>query len=196
MLVSQQSKTIRNGKRKEQKFFTSTISYRPNQVWVSDITIFKFSDKYYYLCAIIDLFSRKIISYRISQSSSTQLLTKTFRQAYSERKPETGLMFHSDRGTQYISYTFVRLLETLGVKQSLSRTGRPHDNAVSEAFFSILKKEELYRRHYKSEIDMIQGIHRFINFYNNERPHSTLQYKTPVQKEQEYWDKKKESSLK
>ena len=169
---------------------------RPNQVWVSDITIFKFSDKYYYLCAIIDLFSRKIISYRISQSSSTQLLTKTFRQAYSERKPETGLMFHSDRGTQYISYTFVRLLETLGVKQSLSRTGRPHDNAVSEAFFSILKKEELYRRHYKSEIDMIQGIHRFINFYNNERPHSTLQYKTPVQKEQEYWDKKKESSLK
>ena len=105
-------------------------------------------------------------------------------------------MFHSDRGTQYISYTFVRLLETLGVKQSLSRTGRPHDNAVSEAFFSILKKEELYRRRYKSEIDMIQGIHRFINFYNNERPHSTLQYKTPVQKEQEYWDKKKESSLK
>ncbi|MBS6272286.1 MAG: integrase core domain-containing protein [[Clostridium] leptum] len=83
----------------------------------------------------------------------------------------------------------------MGVKQSLSRTGRPHDNAVSEAFFSILKKEELYRRHYKSGIDMIQGIHRFINFYNNERPHSTLQYKTPVQKEQEYWDKKKESSL-
>ena len=104
-------------------------------------------------------------------------------------------MFHSDRGAQYISYTFVRLLETLGVKQSLSRTGRPHDNAVSEAFFSILKKEELYRRHYKSEIDMIQGIHHFIDFYNNERPHSTLQYKTPVQKEQEYWDKKKESSL-
>lgn len=120
----------------QQKFQTE----RPNQVWVSDITIFKFSDKYYYLCAIIDLFSRKIISYRISQSSSTQLLPKTFRQAYSERKTETGLMFHSDRGAQYISYTFVRLLETLGVKQSLSRTGRPHDNAVSEAFFSILKR--------------------------------------------------------
>ena len=78
----------------QQKFQTE----RPNQVWVSDITIFKFSDKYYYLCAIIDLFSRKIISYRISQSSSTQLLPKTFRQAYSERKTETGLMFHSDRG--------------------------------------------------------------------------------------------------
>ena len=88
----------------------------------------------------------------------------------------------------------MRLLETLGVKQSLSLTGRPHDNAVSKAFFSILKNEELYRRHYKSEIDTIQGIHRFIDFYNNERPHSTLQ-NTPVQKEQKYWGKKKESSL-
>lgn len=168
---------------------------RPNQVWVSDITTFKFNDKYYYLCAIIDLFSRKIISYRISQNSSTQLLTKTFRQAYSERKPEKGLMFHSDRGTQYMSYAFVHLLEDLGVKQSFSRTGRPHDNAVAEAFFSILKKEELYRRHYTSEADLMRGIHRFIDFYNNERPHSTIQYKTPEQKEREYWDKKKESSL-
>ena len=122
-------------------------------------------------------------------------LTKTFKQAYSERKPEKGLMFHSDRGTQYMSYAFVHLLEDFGVKQSFSRTGRPHDNAVAEAFFSILKKEELYRRHYTSEADLMRGIHRFIDFYNRERPHSTIQYKTPEQKEQEYWDKKKESSL-
>lgn len=175
----------------QQQFCTD----RPNQIWVSDITVFKFGDKYYYLCAIIDLFSRKIISYRISQNSSTQLLTKTFKQAYSERKPEKGLMFHSDRGTQYMSYAFVHLLENFGVKQSFSRTGRPHDNAVAEAFFSILKKEELYRRHYTSEADLMRGIHRFIDFYNRERPHSTIQYKTPEQKEQEYWDKKKESSL-
>ena len=104
-------------------------------------------------------------------------------------------MFHSDRGTQYMSYAFVHLLEDLGVKQSFSRTGRPHDNAVAEAFFSILKKEELYRRHYTSEVDLIRSIHQFIDFYNNERPHSTIQYKTPEQKEQEYWDKNKESSL-
>lgn len=103
--------------------------------------ILLFLEKYYYLCAIIDLFSRKIISYRIFQNSSTQLLTKTFKQAYSERKPEKGLMFHSDRGTQYMSYTFVHLLEDFEVKQSFSRTGRSHDNAVAEAFFSILKKK-------------------------------------------------------
>ena len=123
-----------NGKNRnflQQQFHTG----QPNQIWVSDITAFKFGDKYYYLCAIIDLFSRKIISYRISQNSSTQLLTKTFKQAYSERKPERGLMFHSDRGTQYMSYTFVHLLEDFGVKQSFSRTARPHDNAVRRSVF-------------------------------------------------------------
>lgn len=93
-----------------------------------------------------------------------------------------------------MSYAFVHLLEDFGVKQSFSRTGRPHDNAVAEAFFSILKKEELYRQHYTSEADLMRGIHRFIDFYR-ERLHSTIQYKTPEQKEQEYWDKKKESSL-
>ena len=192
--AKQEHKKWEKGKNRnflQQQFHTD----RPNQVWVSDITVFKFGDKYYYLCAIIDLFSRKIISYRISQNSSTQLLTKTFKQAYSERKPEKGLMFHSDRGTQYMSYTFFHILEDFGVKQSFSRTARPHDNAVAEAFFSILKKEELYRRHYTSEADLMRGIHRFIDFYNSERPHSTIQYKTPEQKEQEYWDKKKESSL-
>ena len=104
-------------------------------------------------------------------------------------------MFHSDRGTQYMPFAFVHLLESFEIKQSFSRAGRPHDNAVAEAFFSILKKEELYRRHYTSEADLMKGIHRFIDFYNSERPHSTIQYKTPEQKEKEYWNKKKESSF-
>lgn len=118
---------------------------RPNQVWVSDITVFKFRDKYYYLCVIIDLFSRKVISHRISHKSSTQLLTKTFKQAYADRQPKAELMFHSDRGTQYMFCAFVHLLEDFGVEQSFSRTACPHDNAVAEAFFFIFKKEELYR---------------------------------------------------
>lgn len=166
---------------------------RPNQVWVSDITVFRFRDKHYYLCVIIDLFSRMVISYRISRKSSTQLLTKTFKLAYADRKPKTELMFHSDRGTQYMSHAFVRLLESFGVVQSFSRTARPLDNAVSEAFFSIFKKEELYRRRYTSEADLMKGIAHFIAFYNTERPHSTLQYKTPEQVEREYWIREKES---
>ena len=167
---------------------------RPNQVWVSDITVVRFRDKHYYLCIIIDLFSRKVISYRTSRKNSTQLLTKTFKLAYADRKPKTELMFHSDRGTQYMSHAFVHLLENFGVVKSFSRTARPLDNAVSEAFFSIFKKEELYRRYYTSEADLMRGISRFIDFYNTERPHSTLQYKTPEQAEQDNWLKEKESS--
>ena len=140
MLVSQQSKTIRNGKRKEQKFFTSTISYRPNQVWVSDIITFKFSDRYYYLCAIIDLFSRKIISYRISQSSSMQLLTKTFRQAYSERKPETELMFHSDRGTQYIPIRLCVYYRHWELSNLFPEPGDPTITLFQKHSFPFLKR--------------------------------------------------------
>lgn len=91
---------------------------RPNQVWVSDITTFKFRSKSYYICVIIDLFSRRVLSYRISCKSSTQLLTKTFKEANTERKPPCNLMFHSDRGTQYMSYSFVRLLESLNIKEA------------------------------------------------------------------------------
>ena len=167
---------------------------RPNQVWIYDITVFKFHDKYYYLCVIIDLFSRMVISYRISHKSSTQLLTKTFKQTYADRQPKAELMFHSDRGTQYMSHAFVHLLENFGVEQSFPRTACPHDNAVSEALFSILKKEELYRRHYTSEGDLMRGIAHFIAFYNVERPHSILHYKTPEQIGQDYWIKEKESS--
>lgn len=96
-----------------------------------------------------------------------------------------------------MSYAFVHLLEDFGVKQSFSWTGRPHNNAVAEAFFSILKKKNYTgdRRHYTSEADLMRGIQRFIDFYKNERPHPTIQYKTPEQKEQEYRDKKKKSSL-
>ena len=152
---------------------------QPNQKWVSDITIFKVKSIYYYICVIIDLYSRKVISYNISKNNSTQLITNCFRKAYTSRKPESGLIFHSDRGAQYTSYAFRKLLDEHKVKQSLSHPGRPHDNAVSEAFFSILKKEELYRRLYTSEKDFKNSVAKYIANYNQKRPHRALQYKTP-----------------
>ena len=120
----------------QQQFHPDT----PNSVWVSDITVFKFRDCYHYICAILDLFARKVIAYRVSKKSSTQLVTFTFRQAYSERVPDPGLIFHSDRGAQYTSFSFEKLLQDHQVLQSISRSGRPHDNAVMESFFSYFKK--------------------------------------------------------
>lgn len=107
----------------------------PNKVWVSDVTCFKVNDHYLYICVILDLFSRKIVSYRISLRNSTQLITTTFRNAYTKRGEPKGLVFHSDRGSQYTSATFRKLLVALGVTRSISQAGRPHDNAVAESFF-------------------------------------------------------------
>lgn len=164
----------------QQQFHAS----HPNMIWVSDVTAYRFRQEYFYICAILDLFSRRVIAYRVAKTSSTQLITLTFRQAYSERSPEPGLVFHSDRGKQYLSKAFQLLLNECGIEQSLSRPGNPHDNAVMESFFSYLKREELYRHDYQSEAALLRSIKQYVQFYNSKRPHSTLQYKTPDRMEE------------
>ena len=151
----------------------------PNQIWVSDITYFRIKDSWMYLCAIIDLFSRRVVGHRISRTASTRLVTTTFRDAYAKRGNPKNLTFHSDRGGQYISDALSKLLQQFGVKQSFSATVRPHDNAVAEAFFATFKKEEAYRREYTSEKHFRKSVDEYIRFYNEVRPHQTLKYKTP-----------------
>ena len=151
----------------------------PNQTWVSDITYFKLNDYWLYLCIILDLFSRKIIGYRVSRNASTNLVTSTFRIAFRERDTPADLTFHSDRGKQYTSTAFTTLLQKCGVKQSFSATARPHDNAVAEAFFASFKREEAYRREYTSEQSFRKSVEQYVQFYNEVRPHRTLRYKTP-----------------
>ncbi len=152
---------------------------RPNQRWVSDITQFKIKDYWVYLCIILDVYSRRVVSYRVSRNSSTHLVMATFRAAYQEHSKPHGLTFHSDRGKQYISKTFTPLLQECGVKQSFSASGKPLDNAVSEAFFATFKREEAYRREYTSEKHFCRSVEEYIRFYNELRPHQTLNYKTP-----------------
>ena len=153
----------------------------PNRVWVSDVTCFKINNKYLYVCAILDLFSRRGIAYRVSPKNSTYLITSTFRQAYQNRNAPQSLVFHSDQGAQYTSMTFRKLLRMNKVVQSFSAPGQPHDNAVMESFFSFMKREEIYRTQYKSEQQFEKSIENYIQFYNTQRPHSTLNYKTPDQ---------------
>lgn len=165
------------------------VSERPNQFWVSDITCFKICGKYLYLCAILDLFSRRIVGYRVSENASTQLVTSTFKSAFSEREKPKDLTFHSDRGKQYTSKAFTKLLRVSGVIQSFSASGSPHDNAVAESFFGTFKKEEAYRREYTSEKTFRKSVDNFIRFYNETRPHMTLNYKTPAEFEKKYFEK-------
>lgn len=151
----------------------------PNEVWVSDITAFKVKGKWLYLCAILDLYSRKVVGFHISQKSSTRLLTATFKKAFQDRGKPKHLIFHSDQGSQYTSKTFSDLLKNCGVTQSLSTPGQPLDNAVAESFFSAFKKEEAYRKDYTSPRHFIERVNKYIDFYNNTRPHKTNNYKTP-----------------
>lgn len=166
----------------------------PNRVWISDVTCFKINDKYLYVCVILDLFSRKVVAYRVSPKNSTYLITSTFRQAYQNRNAPQSLMFHSDQGAQYTSMTFRKLLRMNKVVQSFSAPGQPHDNAVMESFFSFMKREEIYRTQYKSEQQFEKSIENYIAFYNTQRPHSTLNYKTPDQFEAIHEGKKKSAN--
>lgn len=165
--------------------FTTTA---PNQVWVSDVTCYSFQQKNYYICVILDLFSRKVIGCKVSHRNSTQLVKATFKMAYESRKPPEGLIFHTDRGTNYKSHTFMSYLKSCNVIQSFSRAHMPYDNSVMESFFSSFKREELYRTKYKSEKELKMAIEDYIEFYNSKRPHYQNNYKTPTAKEQGFWE--------
>ena len=167
---------------------------KPNTVWVSDITYYKFNDKWFYICAIIDLFSWKVVSYKISRNNSTQLTKSTVKIAIESRHPNKGLIFHNDHGANYTSATFSDYLAENGITQSFSKVRNPYDNSVAESFFSSLKREELYRRKIKSEYELKKIICDYIEFYNNHRPHTTINYKTPNQYECEYFGNNEENT--
>lgn len=158
----------------------------PNQIWVSDITYFKVKSYWVYLCIVLDLYSRKIIGWRVSKHMSTHLVTATFKATFQERGKPQNLTFHSDRGSQYVSKTLTGLFQQFGVKQSFSATARPLDNAVAETFFATFKREEAYRKDYTSEQHFRRSVAEYIRFYNEVRPHQTLNYKTPQAFEDAY----------
>ena len=173
-------------RRKQNLLERNFTAERPNQIWVSDITYFKVNDYWVYLCVILDLYSRKVVGHRVSRNMSTNLATATFKKAYEDRERPRNLTFHSDRGSQYASGAFVELLERCSVKQSFSATGRLLDNAVAETFFATFKREEAYRREYTSEKHFRKCTDSYIQFYNEIRPHQTLNYETPQAFEERY----------
>lgn len=157
---------------------------KPNKVWVSDFTEIKIGEAKFYLCAILDLFSRKIVSYRVSIKLDSSLGLLTFKDAYQSRGEPKDLLFHSDRGSQYTSLAFMDTLKALVVRQSFSDVGNPYDNAVMESFFATFKREEVHRKKYKDYDDLKASIDKYMVFYNDVRPHKSLKYLTPTQFEE------------
>ena len=180
-LYDQEKRRFKN--RLNQQFDVS----RPNEVWVSDVTCFRLKEKNYFICAVIDLYARRVIGCRVGLRNSTQLVRSTVQAAYEERQPTESLTFHTDRGSNYRSKTFCSFLQSLGIIQSFSRSRVPYDNSVMESFFSNMKREELYRTKYRSEREFRAAVKKYIVFYNEQRPHMKNKYKTPQKKEAEYY---------
>ena len=169
-----------------QRNFTQDV---PNKFWVSDMTSARVKEKFYAICTVLDLFSRKVLSYGISAKMNTKFVKTIFLEAFESRNRPEGLTFHSDQGAQYTSCEFRKTLHDLGVRQSLSTPGTPLDNAVAESFFSIFKREELSHNWYNSLGELDQTVRDYIEFYNFKRPHRKLNLQTPDQYEREYWAK-------
>ena len=161
----------------------------PNLVWVSDLTYLKAGSKWYYLCIVMDLFSRKVIAWHISSRPDAELVITTFKKAYKKRNAPYGLMFHSDRGSQYTAFAFRQLLDSLHVVQSFFQKGYPFDNACCECFFKYMKKEETSRKTYHTLQELQLSVFEYIEgYYNSKRPHGTLGMLTPNEAESLYWE--------
>jgi transposase InsO family protein len=159
---------------------------RPNAVYVSDITYIWTQEGWLYLAVVMDLFSRKIVGWSMSSRMKAKLVCDALRMALWQRRPKAGLIHHSDRGSQYASKAFRRLLKAHDIKGSMSRKGDCWDNAVVESFFGSLKQERVQWRYYQSRNEAQQDILDYITmFYNDYRLHSYLDYKTPNQYENE-----------
>jgi len=157
---------------------------QPNRVWVSDITYVATAEGWVYLCVILDLCGRTVVGWSISKSLGTDLVFDALWMAFVKRRPSCGLMFHSDRGVQYASGAFRRVLSRKGIVQSMSRKGNCWDNACAESFFKTLKTELIGRIIYTSRMAAREAIFEYIEvFYNRQRLHSSLDYRTPLEYE-------------
>ena len=145
----------------------------PNLVWVCDFTYVKVAGKFHYICAILNLYARKVIACRVGSKIDRFLAIDTLRDAVRLRGVSKGVMFHTDQGSQFTSRDFRMLIDDLGMIQSFSAKGHPYDNAVMECFFKYLKKEKLDRRNFQSLDQLKQSLLSYISgFYNSRRPHS------------------------
>lgn len=150
-------------------------------MWVADITYIKTREGWLYLSTVEDLFSRRIVGWSMGSRIDSRLVVDALRMAIERRQPEPGLIVHSDRGSQYCSDHYQQLLGKHRLRASMSRKGDCWDNAPMESFYRTLKVELVYWEDYQTRAEAKQSLVEFIeNFYNRQRLHSTLDYRSPV----------------
>jgi putative transposase len=151
-----------------------------NQLWVADITYLRLGKEFVYLAVVLDVYSRRVVGWSLGRNLHTELPLTALQRAIVDRRPGRGLVHHSDRGSQYASDDYVKLLESTGTVISMSRPGRPWENAYSESFMNTLKSEQINCMSYQTLEELESQIEAFIEqLYNRERLHSALKYQTP-----------------
>lgn len=158
----------------------------PNRVWCSDITYIATGEGGLYLAAVIDLFSRHVVGWSMQPHMQTSLVTDALRMAWFRRKPTPGLIFHSDRGSQYCSHAFQGALKDYGMTSSMSRKGNCWDNAPTESLWGRLKVARLHGKTFATQRAAMNEVIDWLTFYNHNRLHSTLNYLSPMQFEQNW----------
>ena len=152
----------------------------PNRVWTGDITYLWTEEGWLYLAVVIDLFSRQVIGFSMSERMTRTLVIDALRMACFRRRPAAGLIFHSDRGSQYSSGDFQKQPSAFGMRGSMSRKGDCWDNAVTETLFGLLKVELLHGMRFETRRQAKDEVIQWLRFYNYRRLHSTLGYLSPM----------------
>jgi len=162
----------------------------PNQAWVGDFTYIATEEGWLFLAVVIDLFSRKVIGWSMRPDMHRNLVIDALEMAWFQRNPskQAGLIFHSDRGSQYSSDDFRKVLEHCSITPSMSRKGNCWDNACSETLFGSLKVERLHGQRFETIRDAKDAVIAWLLWYNQTRMHSTLKYVSPMQFEQDWTD--------
>ena len=169
---------------------------KPNQKWTSDITYIRTKEGWLYLAVVLDLFSRRIVGWAMSKRITSNLVIDALEMAIQQRKPDAGLLHHSDRGSQYTGKPYRKLLAANQMLVSMSGKGDCWDNAPTESFFSTLKREQVHHKYYETCESAQTDIFFYIEaFYNRKRRHSTLGYLTPMAFEDIYFNNQSVSSL-
>jgi transposase InsO family protein len=157
-----------------------------NQLWVADLTYIRLRVEFVFLAVIIDRYSRKAIGWALDRTLAARVTVRALRQAVTQRQPPPGVVHHSDQGIQYACTDYVEELKTHGMVPSMSRPANPYDNAVCESFMKTLKQEEIYCNQYRDFEELSAHLEEFIeHYYNRQRLHSALGYRTPEEFERD-----------
>jgi putative transposase len=184
--------TIRYTSPSTQRFFASVRNEqlelrleRPDQVWVGDITYLKVGAIYRYLAVVMDKYTRRVLGWAYGPRKDVALTLRALNGAVRRRRPQRGLVFHTDRGTEYAAAAFKHRLAELGVTQSMNRPGKMTDNAFIESFFHSMKAEIYHGVRFDEDASIREALKSYVPFYNTDRLHSSLHYVSPATFEQQ-----------